>query len=1142
MSAPSDLRQRERGLDPERSFIVQAPAGSGKTELLTQRMLVLLARVENPEEVVAITFTRKAAAEMAHRLLKRLNAARAKPAAEGLEPHLRTSHELALKVLENDARRGWDLLEQPGRLRVRTIDSLCSDLARQLPILSGLGGGHQVSEDAEPLYLQAATRAMAAIESEGDDQHTDVARILDRYDNQYDRLVTLLTDMLGKRDQWQKQLYQLWQADGFDRRRLEDTLRDLVEHELADITAEIPGAFLDGLAPVLDYAVSNDPDDAEALYALLEDCAREDGSVRLPASAEALPHWITLVRRLLTANGKNVRKAPDAKAGFPAPSQAKGDERQLRQHWKDDFAGRLDLLREQMGLRERLETVLRLPRPTYDDESWASLQSLMHILLRSLQEWHLVMAESGRADFIEIAARALQALGDEGEPSDFALRLDYRIRHLLVDEFQDTSHSQIRLLERLTEGWAAGDGRTLFLVGDPMQSIYRFRKAEVSLFIKAFNGKSFRQLGLERLQLTVNFRSASPIVEWVNAAFPSVMPDEDDPLKGAVRYSPSDARPGAPDQGRVSTMLSCVKDDEAEAAKIVDLIRQCDRKQTTAILVRSRRHASAVLAQLDALKQSDRRFRYRAVQFNPLAETPMVRDLVSLTLALQQPADRLAWLAVLRAPFTGLDLTDMDSLAGAGTPGSVSEAIEACVRGNGPVLSDGGMNRLRRVAPVLRQGQRQRGRVPVRDAVESAWQALGGPACIGNESELQDAATFFELLERMERDGLPIDRESLDKQLENLWAEPDSQADGRLVVMTIFAAKGLEFNTVIVPGLNKDTGNDGQKLMHWFELAESDRIVFSPMRNADEREDARRSGDLVTFIAGVERQRQKMENGRLLYVAATRAMDGLYLFGDVAPNSAGEFRPGAATLLGELWPAVQSEQEAELARQFEALQGDPATAGIQAVPQRYRRLRADWTLPVAPASVPIVQAGLSEPPGYIEFRWAGEAARLAGDLVHRLLQLIAEQGVENWLARGGFDQNKPWCRQQLRSAGIRGSRVDEVVRRTARAIETCLGSEQGRWLLAGHEEAACEYAITALLEGRPVNLVIDRTFVENGERWIVDYKTSEHSGGGLEEFLESEAERYAKQLSRYREAMTLTEDRPIRTALFFPLLDRLVEI
>jgi ATP-dependent exoDNAse (exonuclease V) beta subunit len=1142
VNRPADWQQREAGRDPSRSFIVQAPAGSGKTELLTQRMLVLLSRVEQPEEVVAITFTRKAAAEMSHRLLKRLIEARDNPAGEGLEPHLETSHALARAVLENDASREWQLLDQPSRLRIRTIDSLCSDLARQLPILSGLGGGQQVAEDPEPLYLQAATRTMAAIEEFSDERHGDVARILDRYDNQYDRLVGLLTEMLGKRDQWQQALRQLWDGETFDRHTLEHTLRELVELELADIAASVPQALWEGLGRTLDYAVTNDPTDAEALYALLEQCARPDGSIELSGDADALPHWVTLVRRFLTAEGKSVRKAPDVKAGFPAPSKAKGDERQRRQHWKEDFTARLDLLREQEGLREKLATVLRLPTPAYDEESWESLLSLMHILLRCRQEWLLVMAESGQADFIEIAERALEALGNEGEPSEFALRLDYRIQHLLVDEFQDTSHSQIRLLERLTAGWTAGDGRSLFLVGDPMQSIYRFRKAEVSLFIEAFEGRLFEQLALERLQLNVNFRSAAAIVNWVNETFPAVMPDHNDPVKGAVSYSPAAARPGASETGGAEINLNCAKDDRAEAEQVIELVRGCEMEKTTAILVRSRKHAAEILSRLDALKQKEGRYRYRAVQFNPLAETPLVQDLVSLTLAILQPVDRLAWLSVLRAPFAGLDLADLECLAGSGSGQTLPEVLQNYADEGGPDLSPAGFQRIRRIAPILGEAQRLQGRARIRDVVRAAWQAMGGPACVGNESELHDAAVFFELLEKLEGNGQAINRETLDGQLESLWAEPDAQATGHLLVMTVYAAKGLEFDTVILPGLNKDTGSDGQKLVHWFELADRDRIVLSPMRNVEEKESAKRSGDLVKFISGVERERQKLENGRLLYVAATRAVERLYLFGDVQPDRHGNFKPGTATLLTELWPAVHSAQERALGAKLEAMPEPENGENRSEIPQFHRRLDAGWKPPSPPDPLPVTGPGQTEAAEFIQFRWAGEDARLTGDLVHRILQQVAETGLEAWAQNGGFNKHQAWCRRQLLAAGITGKRTDHVLRRTARAVNTCISSERGRWILADHEQAASEYAITAVIDGRPANFILDRTFIDDDVRWIIDYKTSSHSGGDLEGFLDNEEERYREQLRRYRDAMALGEMRPIRTALYFPLLGRFREV
>ncbi len=139
-------------------------------------------------------------------------------------------------------------------------------------------------------------------------------------------------------------------------------------------------------------------------------------------------------------------------------------------------------------------------------------------------------------------------------------------------------------------------------------------------------------------------------------------------------------------------------------------------------------------------------------------------------------------------------------------------------------------------------------------------------------------------------------------------------------------------------------------------------------------------------------------------------------------------------------------------------------------------------------------------------------------------------------------QKGKWCLQQLAAEGVHEEKADAIIARASLAITNCLASEQGRWILEGHEDARCEYAITAVLNKQPTSLVLDRTFIENGTRWIIDYKTSSHGGSDLEGFLENEAERYREQLQRYKNALAMTETRPIKTALYFPLLDRLLEV
>jgi len=463
-------------------------------------------------------------------------------------------------------------------------------------------------------------------------------------------------------------------------------------------------------------------------------------------------------------------------------------------------------------------------------------------------------------------------------------------------------------------------------------------------------------------------------------------------------------------------------------------------------------------------------------------------------------------------------------------------------------LSDSGAQRLQRTGPVLLQAINRRGRQSVRSLVESTWIGLGGPACVENASELDDAATYFDLLDSLENENLPVDRDTLELRLQDLYAEPDAEADGKLQVLTIHSAKGLQFDTVILPGLNRATSGDSAKLLHWFELPDQEKIVMSPMRNSAEKEQQKKSGDLIQFISGVEKQRQGLEGGRLLYVAATRAAHSLYLFAAIKPTANGDIRASSRSLLGGLWPAIEDEQiglistAADTLPALEEREGETETAGVN-LPQVYRRLTADWQLPEIPGAVQALKAETAETQDYIEFNWAGEDARLTGNLVHRLFQLISEQGLEKWEAGGDISRHCNWCRQILSSEGVQKDKADAIISRVTRAIENCLASEKGRWILENHEDGHCEYAITAVLgQQRPISMKLDRTFIANGTRWIIDYKTNSHEGGDLEGFLENEVRRYQDQLQRYRDAMALTETLPIKMALYFPLQDSFKEV
>src|SRR5690606_20633726 len=289
------------------------------------------------------------------------------------------------------------------------------------------------------------------------------------------------------------------------------------------------------------------------------------------------------------------------------------------------------------------------PDPCYADAQWQALADLRVVLRRAAAELRIEFAERQAIDFVELALAAQQALGSGDGPSDLLLALDYRIQHILVDEFQDTSHGQLRLLETLTAGWTPGDGRTLFLVGDPMQSIYRFRDADMSLFLKV-RRDGIGSVRLEPLTLTQNFRSAPAVIDWINTTFARAFPDADDIGRGEGRFAPSRAaRP----------LRSDAEHDEiAVALAVVEGERREHPDRSIAVLVRSRTRLGGLRERLRG-----RGLAVNAVEIEPLRERQAVQDLIGLTRALLHPADDVAWLGVLRAPWCGLGWHDLALLA-----------------------------------------------------------------------------------------------------------------------------------------------------------------------------------------------------------------------------------------------------------------------------------------------------------------------------------------------------------------------------------------------------------------------------------------------------------------------------------------------
>jgi ATP-dependent exoDNAse (exonuclease V) beta subunit len=1095
-----DLKARQRALDPARSFIVQAPAGSGKTELLIQRYLRLLASVEHPEEIVAITFTRKAAGEMRARVLAALADARAGKAPES--EHERRTLELAAAALERDAAGAWALTENPARLRIQTIDSLCAALTRQMPVLSRFGSQPESIEDAAELYLEAARATVGLVESD-EDVAQDVERLLTHLDNDVARIEALLADMLMRRDHWLRHI------DRRERAELEAALKRARREALARMRERLPAELASEWKTMAGYALAN----------------LAQGEFN-----DSIGAWARLALVLLTREGE-WRRSLTIREGFPAGEPGRP--------WKERALVLFEALGAYDAFRLALGEMRELPPEEYSDGQWDVLGAMMRLLPRAVAQVKLVFQARGQADFTEVAQGALVALGGPEAPSDLALALDYRIRHLLVDEFQDTSISQYELIGRLTAGWETGDGRTVFAVGDPMQSIYRFREAEVGLFLRA-RAAGIASVELEPIRLAANFRSQAGIVQWVNEIFKKVMPEHENIATGSVPYTRSEPTREALPGAAVSVHPFFSGDLAGEAAAVAGIIenaRREDANEKVAILVRNRGHLREIVP---VLKEAGLRF--RAIEIEELGHRPVVQDLLALTRALSHPADRLTWLAVLRAPWCGLTLADLDALAGTGATQTVWELMydEARIA----ALSTGGRARLARVREVFRASFEERSRGSLRERVAGAWFALAGPACVEDATDLEDAEIYFEYLGSHEEAGEVADMAAFEEGLAELYALPDLLADDRLQIMTIHKAKGLEFDTVIVPGLGRAPRAEEARLFLWMEQPRGEEdsavdLLLAPIHETGADEDP-----IYHWLKKLEAEKEQLEAGRLLYVAATRAKRRLHLLGDtglkVDAAGAPQLRaPGGRALLRQLWPMVESVY-ARAAQQL--VESGAATAEEEAPPsvidQSLRRIASGWQPPAAPPRAawtpPRESARATEA---IEFSWVGETARRVGSVVHRWLQRIAEDGLERWDAKRVRALDKTFA-DELVASGLAADAVKGAAARVTAILEQTLSAERGQWLLGAHSSAQSELRLTGMADGDIVNIVMDRTFVDDqGVRWIVDYKTGGHEGADIDAFLDREQERYRTQLERYAALMRALDERPIRLGLYFPLLN-----
>lgn len=1089
----ADARARAQAIDVTRSFIVQAPAGSGKTELLIQRYLALLGHVDLPEQIVAITFTRKAAAEMRRRILAAL--ADAATEAVPAQPHRAKTHTLAKAALERARMLDWGLELQPQRLRIDTLDAMNAWLAQRLSVLAGGVAGAEIIDSPVNCYRLAILRTFESLDS-GGELAAALTTLLRGLDNNANRLERLLLELLPKRDQWLP--YLLTGVDESLRHVLEAALGRLVEESLADVADQLTPPLRAVVAPMLRHVAAHatDPAMTESLKAWVEPDAA------LEPTAAMLDAWRSLPELLLTQKGA-WRKTLYKKHGFgSAHADMTFRLKELLTEHQDDEA-----------LAAAIHAIRALPDAVYGEFDWTLLVALRRTLLHLAAELKVVFGERHVVDFVELALGAQQALGSVDEPSELLLALDRRIQHVLVDEFQDTSHTQMRLLTLLTSGWQQEDGRTLFMVGDPMQSIYRFRQADMSLFLKT-KSQGLGAIACEPLLLENNFRSAPAVVSWVNDTFAAMFPAEDDMGTGAARFHACEATRGEQPGQAVLCHALRADDSTVEITKVVEILREelTERpKSSIAVLVRSRSHLAGLQEQLRSGGLAA-----HAIELEAPKQRQVIQDLIGLTRAMTHLADRIAWLGVLRAPWCGLTWQDLERLSAAG-PGS---AIWDLMHDDAAVgmLSGDGRERLLHVRRVLTDAFDRRALHPFEGWIERTWQRLGGAASLESAEDGAAVERFFGVLAGLVEHGDLDDPAALEDSFTEPHGYGEPPRESGIEIMTIHRAKGLEFDTVILLGLSRRPPAEQGKALYWLERTGDDGsedLLLAPMSSTEGSTSA-----LADFIKQAEAARDRAETMRLVYVATTRARDRLHLVARLKEEVA---KPVARSLLEFLWPRFEALFP-ELAPRTQATAVEP----VSIVP-RLRRLR-NLSAPVS--SGVATDAATARP----EFLWAGHAAAQIGTVVHAVLQEIGRSDLSQWSCEVIRARRTRYARE-LALLGVDEDDLDASAARVVEALCAVLEDPRGCWLLERRAISESELPLTIVGQQGLEHLRIDRTFVDDdGLRWIVDFKTSTHEGGEVEAFLDSEVERYEDQLARYAEAMGKIDERPIRVGLYFPLL------
>jgi ATP-dependent helicase/nuclease subunit A len=1046
-----------------KSIIVSSPAGSGKTERLARRYIELLQYVE-PERILTITFTDKAAAEMKERIFK---------------------------ILKETNQEKYDLLKEKSlQLRIQTIDSFCFSLLRRFAVLHGYQPDLEVLADND--YLKELSMSDTLMQIAEQEINTP----------DYNNLINLIIENKFKG----------WQT-------LQRLFNNLYSARLSSQRAKLPPVHGYENLPQLIAELEQDPLTAEKISDF------EFVIPKTPEQTEQLKSKITDIESIFLTKAKT-------------PLKGRGKDKDIQYNWNVKMA--------------------EYRRIIFNLTSNFRFQNTFNLFTsRFLKEFDRLKKSSNQVDFADIEILTYEILTNHPEWSNILYLFDEHTDHILVDEFQDTSFLQWAIITKLAEEWLSGLGAkrdrgiqpTIFLVGDDKQSIYLFRNAHPEIFDRA--QKHLETHLTKELyqfeQVKENYRSLKSIIDFTNHLFAKLMSPDPDRPAWQTRYKEFECKRKNVSPGIVQIILAQAQvnmpearsiDAEMVAKKISTIIGQPIvfgkdenprpvRFEDITILLRNRNH-------LDHYENALRKYEtpfvvVKGIGFYNTIEISLLRAILNF---LNDTNDDFSLYILLKSPLFNLSEKEILIISQVKNDNSEISLWKKFI-----VYSKDNVH-YQSIAEKLNGWLAMVSLKPMSQIIENMLDSLNAWKIFWEPQRTNNIKKFLRIVEQLENDGAHplLIADYFEKNLNKEESKANVNTEGRneVKIMTVHAAKGLQFPIVFVVGLDTGLTGKGRRGADLVidEVDENNVWVLYEPDN-----DLRKQSQIYINKQDKEYEEEK----RLFYVAVTRARDALFLTG--IDNPEGKSKNSQLEWLKEYLPITcdenntyhisdvkidgltiisDKELDTEIKQKKVVISEEPVTKELH-LEQLIEKPELTW------------QAVTKETPEiYREVRRKhGEDWITFGDILHKIFEKISNGEIKFDIKDIITEANRLF--NILNVSQTAQKRLLDEIQRQFQLIQN---SDIGE-IIKPYSESFAELPFVLKQDKIIYSGRIDRVIIEDGVINIYDYKTFPVDEKEITEM----ALKYKIQLNIYKNAVSkIFTNNKVNTYLVFTAIGKIYKI